>query len=144
MPAIGKRLEAVEVRPQSGTLLGKVIRTPGGLLDEEQLAELEKQAQDLPPPWADLLQAYKALRHTRVEIGSLQCKRLIVRANPALKGRGLLVLHYVDPYTGGITDTRIILEPEAGSRDLSRSGVRLDLSVLDRAVQAFRTDERAS
>lgn len=136
----GRTLEAVEIRPQSGTLLGKVVRVPGGLIDEGTLAELEGQAESMPPAWSTLLRAYKALRSSRIEIGSLQCKRLIFRYRQALRGKGLLVLHYVDPYTGGIADTRIILEPEPGSRDLSRSGIRLDPSVLDAAVQAFNRD----
>lgn len=134
---IARTLEAVEIRPQSGALLGKVVRQPGGLLTAEQLDQLEGAAPSLPAVWQELLAAYKALRSTRVEVGSLQCKRLIYRYRPQLRRRGLLVLHYVDPYTGDITDTRIILEPEQGSRDLSRSGIRLDPSVLTAAVQDF-------
>lgn len=138
-----REYEAVEIRPESGTLLGKVLRVPGALLDEQTLERLRSSAEDLPQDVRDLLAAYEALRETRVEIGSPQCKRLLYRYQPALKQRGLLVLHYVDPTTAEIAETRVILEPETGSRDLSRSGIRLDNGILRQAVTDFnRSKER--
>jgi len=138
-----REYEAVEIRPDSGTLLGKVLRVPGALLDEQQLERLRSSAEDVPQDWRELLDAYEALRQTQVEIGSPQCKRLLYRYEPTLKQRGLLVLHYVDPAAAEIVETRVILEPETGSRDLSRSGIRLDNGILSQAVADFsRSKER--
>lgn len=137
-----RRLEAVEVRPASGTLLGKVIRRPGSVLDEDELDALRAEADSVDERWAALLLAYEALLETRVEIGSPQCKRLLYRYKPELKRKGLLVLHYVDPGRGEIAETRVLLEPEQGSRDLSRSGIRLDNGILDQAVKDFSRGRR--
>ena len=132
-----REIDAIEVRSESGTFLCKVLREAGSLLPAGELARLRETADSMPPDWQALLAAYEALRRTRVEIGSTRCKRLLYRYQPTLKRRGLLVLHYVDPASADIVDTRIILDPETGSRDLSRSGVRLDNGILSAAVADF-------
>lgn len=65
-----------------------------------------------------------------------RCRDNLLRSGPyhKLQRRDVLVLHYVDPTQARVIETRAILHPEPGSRELNHGGRQVPREVLQRAL----------